>query len=368
MLPIGMQSAKKRVNKRVYFLVPAPLGISPGQRFRFEHYLKHLEEKNIGYTISSFYDSEGWKIIFKKGGFLKKIAMVLKGFGKRYADLFRMRDYDYVFIYREAAPVGPPFFEWIIAKFLKKKIIYDFDDSIWVPFSSQYNRIALYLKWFSKIAVICRWSYRLSVGNDYLRQFSSQYNQNVVIIPTVVDTKDVHNQIKDHSENPLAIGWTGTFSTLKYLNLVLPVLQKLQERFDFDFIVIADNDPALPLKKYKFIRWNKETEAADILMMHIGLMPLYNDEVSWGKCGLKAIQYMALGIPPVVSPVGVNNVIIDHGQNGFICNGPQEWETALEKLLTETSLRTKMGATASLKIESDYSVKATIDNFTALFS
>ena len=59
--------------------------------------------------------------------------MVVRGFFKRIGDLFQLINFDYIFIYREAAPVGPPVFEFIICKILNKKIIYDFDDAIWIP-------------------------------------------------------------------------------------------------------------------------------------------------------------------------------------------------------------------------------------------
>jgi glycosyltransferase involved in cell wall biosynthesis len=363
-----MPSERKSRKKRIYFLVPAPLDISPGQRFRFEHYLSYLEQNGLEYKISSFYSLAGWKGLFVKGGYFRKIFAVITGFLKRLLDLFRLWKYDFVFIYREAVPLGPPFIEWVIGRVYKKKIIYDFDDAIWVPVSSQFNRIALSVKWFSKIAVICRWSYKVSVGNEYLKQFAAKYNRNVEIIPTVVNTREIHNSIQVHSNNSPAIGWTGTFSTLKYLDMVLPVLQELQAKHDFTFIVIANLDPKLPLSKYKFIPWSRETEAQDLLSFQIGLMPLFDDEISRGKCGFKAIQYMAMGIPAVVSPVGVNMEIVDNGENGFICDQPQEWKSALEELLANPSLRNQMGKAARKKIETHYSVDATLKAFINLFN
>jgi glycosyltransferase involved in cell wall biosynthesis len=366
MHPIGMPLEKK--GKKIFFMVPAPVGISPGQRFRFEHYLDLLASHKIEYKIGSFYSLKDWNVLYTKGKAAQKIWIVCKGFIKRGIDLFRVIPYDYVYLFREAAPVGPPVFEWIIAKLLRKKIIYDFDDAIWIPVTSQYNRIAGYFKWFSKIASICKWSWKVSVGNDYLATFAEKYSKSVVMIPTVVDTEKSHNKVQDHSADRPAIGWTGTFSTLKYLDIVLPVLQDLQNEIDFTFIVIADRDPQLPLSDYRFIRWRKETEAQDILAMHIGLMPLYDDEISKGKCGFKAIQYMSLGIPAVVSPVGVNSVIVDEGINGFICTNTTEWKTRLLTLLENPQMRKQMGDEAKRKIVLNYSVTATRNKFLDLFA
>ncbi|MES1222700.1 MAG: glycosyltransferase [Bacteroidota bacterium] len=359
---------EKEQGKKIYFVIPAPLNISPGQRFRFEHYLEFLEENGFEYTISSFYTPKGWKVLFVPDKMAKKIFLVLKGFGTRLKDMFCIRKYDFVFVFREMTPVGPPVFEYMVRFFFKKKIIYDFDDAIWVPASSEYNKIAFFVKWFSKIGSICKWSYRITPGNEYLGAFASAYNKNIVILPTVVDTQNVHNKIQDQSTTHPVIGWTGTFSTLKYLNIVLPVLQKMQQTIDFTFVVIAVKDPQLPLKNYKFIPWQRNTETEDLLSIHIGVMPLYDDEFSKGKCGFKAIQYMSLGIPAVVSPVGVNTKIVDDGINGFVCKDESEWEKRLTELLQNKSLRERLGVQAQKKIDLSYSVKSTLQTFLSVFS
>jgi glycosyltransferase involved in cell wall biosynthesis len=363
-MPLDKKSTKP---VSVYFIVPAPLEISPGQRFRFEHYLPYLTEQDIRFRISSFYSLPAWNTLYTKGNKIHKIVFVLSGFVRRCIDLFRISRYSFVYLYREAAPLGPPVFEWIIAKLFRKKIIYDFDDAIWIPFISEYNKKASQLKNFGKVAKICRWSSKVSVGNKYLGEFAKQNNSDVFIIPTVVNTEAVHNKLQDQTTATPAIGWTGTFSTLKYLDMVLPVLREIQEKYDFTFIVIADKDPQLPLKNYRFIKWNRDTETNDLLGFHIGLMPLYDDEISKGKCGFKAIQYMSLGIPAVVSPVGVNAEIVEDGINGFVCASSQEWKSKLEILLTDSLLRIKMGVAAREKIQSNYSVKATTKAFGDLF-
>jgi glycosyltransferase involved in cell wall biosynthesis len=353
----------------ILFLAPYPAHESPSQRFRFEHYLDYLRQKGISFRYSPFLGNSTWEIFFKPGNYWRKLAGLSAGFARRWLLMFTIGKYDFIYIHREAAPMGPPVFEWIIAKLYRKKIIYDFDDAIWIPVSSQYNKIARYFKWFSKVRTICRWSYKVSAGNQFLADYAAQYNRNVVVVvPTVVDTEDVHNRIQDQATASPVIGWTGTFSTLKFLDLVVPVLRRLQEQFSFTFVVIANRDPGLPLKNYRFVRWQKETETADLLNMHIGLMPLTDDDLSKGKCGFKAIQYMSLGIPAVVSPVGVNTIIVTDGVSGFVCEDSKEWETRLTELLMNAGLRERMGIAARKQIESNYSVIATRDQFLSLFA
>jgi glycosyltransferase involved in cell wall biosynthesis len=352
---------------RILFLAPYPVNESPSQRYRMEHYLHYLNENNIQFDYKPFMDKKTWKIIYKHGHLFQKIWGTVKGLVKRGVLMFQIGKYDFVYIHRETALLGPPIFEWIIAKIYKKKIIYDFDDAIWIPFVSKKNRLAFFLKFYSKIGRICEWSYKVSVGNSFLGNFAKQFNQNIVLIPTVVNTDDIHNRMQQHDTDTPVVGWTGSFSTLKFLDVILPVLQKMQEKYDFEFVVIADQDPQLQLKHYRFIKWNRHTEADDLLNIHIGLMPLYDDELTKGKCGFKAIQYMSLGIPPVVSAVGVNTEIVEDGINGYICQSDSEWETKLEVLLRDKVKRKVMGKYARDKIIDKYSVEATKDKFLALF-
>ncbi len=344
------------------------MGISPGQRFRFEHYLSALKEQRWKFHVDSFYSWSGWKILYAQGRIPAKAWLVIRGFLKRIITLFRALPYDYVYLYREAAPIGPPVFEWLLAKLFRKKIIYDFDDAIWIPVASEQNKLALRLRAFWKVGVICKWSYKVSVGNDYLGDFARQYNPSVLLVPTVVNTRSGHDGVRDQASSSLVIGWTGTFSTLPYLQIILPVIQRMQEKIDFTFLVIADRDPKLPLKNYQFVRWNKATEKEDLLRMNIGVMPLYDDELSKGKCGFKAIQYMSLGIPAVVSPVGVNSIIVRDGQEGFVCADETAWEEKLTLLLRDEVLRTDMADASRQRIEENYSVAATTDLFLKLFA
>ncbi len=279
--------------------------------------------------------------------------------------LTQIHPYDFVFIHREAAPLGPPVLEWLIAKVLRKRIIFDFDDAIWLPNTSATNRIAAGLKWHRKTAGICRWSYKISAGNAYLADYAKQYHGDVTVNPTTIDTAGLHNQIKDQATGDLVIGWTGTHSTINYLDALLPVLRDLEAEHRFTFLVISDQKPAFHLNSLQFLPWNKASEREDLLRMHIGVMPLTDDPWARGKCGFKALQYMALGIPAVASPVGVNCDIIRHGENGYLCRTADEWEEVLTKLLEDAKLRTRMGKAARNTVQSRYSVQANRFTFCA---
>ena len=354
---------------RILFLVPYPPGRAPSQRFRFEQYLDELTAHGHYYRLAPFLSVATWDILYKPGYAVAKALGILSGFVRRVGLLFVVPSYDFVFVHREAAPIGPPVFEWFIAKVLGKKIIYDFDDAIWLANTSEANKIAAGLKWHHKVADICRWAYKNSCGNAYLAHYAWQFNSNAVVNPTTIDTVHLHNQVRDQAApGRLVIGWTGTHSTLKYLDQVVPVLAKLEaEGLDFEFRVISNQQPALPLRSLVFMPWRKDTEITDLLGFHLGLMPLEDDLWAKGKCAFKALQYMALGIPALVSPVGMNTEVVQHGQNGFVCATDAEWEVSLRQLLLDVDLRQRMGSAARDTVEQRYSVRANTTNFLALF-
>lgn len=354
--------------KHIIFLCPYPQGGAPSQRFRFEQYLGLLTENGFSYRIAGFLDEETNRILYQPGHALKKSLGVITGFLRRLILLPALYQADYVFIHREATPLGPPWLEWIIAKLLKKKIIYDFDDAIWLADTSGVNRFMVKLKWQQKVASICRWSYKVSCGNDYLCNFARQHHENVVLNPTTIDTAHYHHQLKNQQDQPLTIGWTGSHSTMKYLKSIESVLQKLEEQYRFRFVVISNRLPEMKLKSLHFIPWKEVTEVEDLLQLHIGLMPLPDDPWAKGKCGFKALQYLSLGIPALVSPVGVNTKIVKHGVNGYYCASEEDWYRYLSELLKDHELRTRLGLAGRKKMEKEYSVQANAVNFLSLFS
>ncbi|MFP4503396.1 MAG: glycosyltransferase [Cyclobacteriaceae bacterium] len=358
----------KKQGQHIIFLCPYPQHGAPSQRFRYEQYLEILTKNGSSYEIHSFFDEPTNRILYKSGHAVQKVLGVINGFLRRLLLIPRLSHADYLFIHREATPLGPPWLEWIIAKVLRKKIIYDFDDAIWLPDTSGVNTFMVRLKWQQKVASICRWSYKVSCGNDYLCSFAQKFNEKVILNPTTLDTERQHNRLKDHHEAPLTIGWTGSHSTMKYLKEVENVLQQLEQQYDFRFVVISNRPPELALKSLVYIPWQESTEVEDLLQLHIGLMPLPDDPWSRGKCGFKALQYLSLGIPALVSPVGVNTSIVRHGENGFHCSTEEDWLHYLRMLLNNPGLRIQMGEKGRKTVEATFSVRANGDNFLSLFS
>jgi glycosyltransferase involved in cell wall biosynthesis len=353
---------------KILFLVPYPLKSSPSQRFRFEQYFDTLQKAGHQFKVQSFLTSWGWRTIYQSGRGLQKVVAIAYGFIRRLFIMPPVITADFVFVHREVTPVGPPLFEWMIAKVFRKRIIYDFDDAIWTTDNLREGRIEKQLRWRSKVAYTCRVAYKVSCGNDFLCEYARQFNSNVVLNPTTIDT-DYHLPIEKQKQSRITIGWTGSHTTLKYLDTIVPVIKNLESRFtNLKFTVIANEMPAVDLKSLEFVRWNETTEIEDLSKLDIGIMPLPDDNWSKGKCGFKALQYMALEIPAVVSPVGVNVKIVSNAVDGFVASTANEWSSILEKLITDEGVRARIGKAGRKKVVENYSVLSNAPNFLELFS
>lgn len=302
---------------------------------------------------------------------LAKSFQFIKSLLRRPLDLFSIMPADFVFIHREAIPFGPPIFEWIVGKVFQKKIIYDFDDAIWLTDKKEEPLIDRIFRWRCKAGSICKWSYKVSCGNEYLQQYAKRFNRNCVLNPTTIDSENLHNRelyTTQKSEKRIVIGWTGSHSTLKYLYRLEIVLQKIQKKFEqVDILVVADKKPIMNLDRISYKSWSKESEITNLLQADIGIMPLPDDDWTKGKCGFKALQYMALEIPAVISPVGVNKEIVRHEANGYLCNSDDEWILILEKLIASKTLREQIGKAGRQTVIDRYSVSSNALNFFSLF-
>jgi glycosyltransferase involved in cell wall biosynthesis len=154
------------------------------------------------------------------------------------------------------------------------------------------------------------------------------------------------------------IGWSGSFSTVQHLDTIREALQELAKKHRFKLRVIGTPEYVLDGVETEAIEWRSETEVDDLRAIDIGIMPLPDDQWSKGKCGLKALQYMALAKPTICSPVGVNTDIIQDSENGMIADGQAEWIEKIKRLMHSAELRRKLGRAGRETVEREYSAKA----------
>lgn len=353
---------------KILFLTPYPINSAPSQRFRFEQYFPYLTNNNIEIQTAPFLDESTWKIFYQRDYLLKKTLGILKGVINRHLLLLKIHQFDKVFIHREAAMIGPAYFEWLITKVFRKKIIFDFDDAIWLKDVSDANENLSWLKFPNKTKSIIKYASFVIAGNKHLANFALQFNKNVTVIPTTIDTS-YHQPLTKKSTNKIKIGWTGSSTTNKHFELLKKVLATITSKFPPIEIIMISNVAVYNNEfDIKFIKWNQQTEIEDLSQIDIGIMPLPNDEWAKGKCGFKGLQYMALEIPTIMSPVGVNAEIIQDGENGFLASSEQEWITKLELLILSEELRKKLGKAGRQTIVERYSIDANKDKYLTLLS
>jgi glycosyltransferase involved in cell wall biosynthesis len=339
---------------RLLALVPSVYDTSPGQRFRIEQWEPLLRRSGVEITYEPFECDDLHEAIYKMGGVGRKIRFVLKACARRFAALRRVRDFDAVYVFREAALLGPPVFErW--AHGAGVPVVFDFDDAVFVPYKSIYNGLFSVLKFPGKTRTICRLAAHVMAGNTYLADFARRHNPRVTIVPTTIDTEKYTFEPVRPAPNPPVIGWSGSFSTVKHLDTLRDALQLLARRERFRLRVIGTPRYELEGVDVEALPWRSQSELADLRPIDIGVMPMPDDAWSRGKCGLKALQYMALGIPTVCSPVGVNAEIIRDGENGLLAMTTDQWVEQLSRLLRSGDLRRDLGRAGRETVEVGYS-------------
>mgnify|MGYP006138031741 CR=1 FL=1 len=344
--------------KRLLFVALHRPGRSPSQRFRYEQFVPYLEANGWQCDYSHILDENGDEAFYTSGAYWKKAKVVIKGFLSRMSDIFKADQYDVIFIQRETFVTGSTFFEHRFAK-TKAKVVFDFDDAIWLLDISEGNKNLSWLKDPSKTKKIIGLSDLIIAGNSYLADYASRHNKNVKVLPSVIDT-DFYRSAHRIAQGPITIGWSGSQTTNKHFLLAEPWLIKLKEKYDtkIRFVVLTERKIEIEGLDIETMVWNKEREVENLDLIDIGMMPLPDDDWARGKCGFKGIQYMSLSKPAVMSPVGVNPEIIEHGVNGYLAESTDEWFQCLSVLIESAELRSKIGAEGRKSIEQHYSVKS----------
>jgi glycosyltransferase involved in cell wall biosynthesis len=349
-------------------LVPYPVGRVPGQRYRIEQWAPAMRTAGVDVRLSAFLDPAAMDILYAPGHYLAKVRATLDGYAKRLGESSDPRSCGAAFIYREAALLGPAWVERRIARRLP--IVFDFDDAIYLFASSGRNPITKLLRRPEKTAEICALAAHVTAGNEHLAEYARRYCSAVTVVPSTIDTDEYAIVPRPPNVRPI-VGWTGSLTSLPYLEMVRPALERLRKVVDFDLRVVSHLDASMPHPIFsgittEFRPWRAETEADDLRPMDVGLMPLPDDDWARGKCGMKALQYMGLAIPPVVSPVGVNATIVRDGVNGFHARSEQEWIDKLAVLLRDPDLRARMGARARQTVEEGYSARVQAPRLAAI--
>lgn len=325
-------------------------------RFRVSQFVPALTASGFDVTLHPLFDTALFRLLYKPGHLARKTtALVSRTIDRLNALAGR---YDLAMIHREAYPIGPPVIErWLSNK--RIPFVYDFDDAVYLPNTSHANRMVGFLKRPSKVAEVLRLAAEVIAGNAHLGAYAERHSSHVNVIPTCVDTDVWKPRSSARQSGPPVIGWIGTPTTTPYLLGLHDVFTALAKEHDFILRVSGSATPiGFPGVRVENEPWTLEREIVLFNTCDIGVYPLPNDEWTLGKCGFKAIQFMACGVPVVASPVGVTNDIIEDGASGLLANSESEWVRHLRSLLGDAELRRRTGDAGRRRIEDRYSLRA----------
>jgi glycosyltransferase involved in cell wall biosynthesis len=343
----------------VLALIPNQYGHAPGQRSSIELWETVLTPVGINIHYAPFETERLREVLYRPGHYATKVGEMVRAYVERIRLLGDLKRFDAVFVYREAALLGPAFLEKMVAR-RGLPIIYQLDDPLFVPYTSPSNGYLSYLKFFGKISEICRLAKVVMVNSTQIREYVSQYNQNIWQVPSVVDTRQYvfRPDLLETRPDDICIGWSGSPTTIGNIRVIAGALRQLAERVEHRVHLIGGTEFDLPGVPYTAQKWSAATEVDDLRKMQVGMVPLPVNEWNKRKFYMKTAQYMALGIPTVATPLGSNPEVIQHGVTGFLADSEEEWVEYLMRLIEDHELRLRMSHAAAREACKKYSLES----------
>ncbi len=285
------------------------------------------------------------------------VAKVARAYFRRLRQMLSARSYDVIWVEKELWPWLPAPLElmWLPAA---TAVVADYDDAVFHRYDQHYSAVVRRLLG-KKIDAVMRRADRVTAGNEYLAAHARAAGARAVEwLPTVVDLERYPARKPRDAAQEVVIGWIGSPATAEYLNQLTPALEVLATQHRIRCVAIGARPDQLGATPFEAWEWSEDSEVALLNKLDIGVMPLPDAPWERGKCGYKLIQYMACGLPVVASPVGVNNVIVVAGENGYLASTTEQWTHRLQPLIVDSGLRSLMGGAGRRKVEEVYSLQA----------
>jgi L-malate glycosyltransferase len=345
--------------RRILVVCPYPEHVAPSQRLKFEQYYASWEAEGYRITTSPFMKPPLMRIVYHPGNAHKKVFWTLVGYLARVLDLFRLPFYDLVYIHLWVVPFGPALFEPLFC-LLNRNVVYDIDDMVHLRIQEKVNSnwITYRFKSRSRVLSLLKRARHVITCTPTLDAFARQFNDRTTDISSTVDTDAYVPANPYRNDRPIVLGWSGSLSSSRYLYLLKDMLLDLAREVRFQLLVIGDPKFRIDGLDVTALPWCEQTEVADLQRIDIGLYPLPDEEWVLGKSGLKAIQYMAMGIPTVATALGANFRVIEDGGTGFLVRTDAEWKEAILRLIADPALRERLGRNGRRRVEELFSVRA----------
>lgn len=351
---------------KIAAIVPYHIDFCAGQRFRIELWAKHLGHRGIDVEYFPFASPSLTGTLYNSGQTFRKGREMLRCYWEQLSHVLKASKPDAVYIYREAALIGPAWIERLTKRW-KAPIIYDIDEPLFVPYVSPRNGRLNQLKCFSKVHTLFEMSDHVLAVNRAIGDYAERFSKRVSIVPMAVDIERYKPSASNgHTAQP-RLGWVGTLTNQPNLELLTEPLRRLGESHGTILRVIADEPMKLLGVDTEFIRWAYDLEVPRLQECLVGLVPVKPSVWSPWKFFFKLIQYMSLGLPVVATPTGSNLEIIKDGVNGFLADSAEEWYERIKLLIENPDLRETMGRAARETVETHFSLTQQLDFMETVF-
>lgn len=320
-------------------------------RYRVYQYVELLRQNHINADVRSLYSPAGYQAVFHGGGAVKRLFYTLIGSLARVRDVLLSGRYDLVYMQRELLPAGAPVLErWLARR--RVPVVFDYDDALFIHKPSAVSASASRLRSPDRITEIFGLVDAVVAGNAFLARQARQYGATAHVLEVAEDTGCLRARPPHRNDEPLIVGWLGSKSTEKYLELLTPVFQRFFAAYPGARLRVVGGGRYRPEGvPVDHVTWSLETEVSNLHSFDIGIMPLPLEPWSEGKCGGKARTYMAAGVPSVVQDIGYNRELIKDGYTGFLAKSHDDWLGHLQRLASDAGLRQSIANAARADVE-----------------
>ena len=329
-------------------------------RFRIAQYIDALRGSDVQVRLMPFLTSRAFRYLYDPRRWLRTGLSVIAGLAKRLWQIPSIFRADVVFVQRESMLIGPPVLEWLTTRIARRPMVLDLDDATYLDQASVYGRMAHALKWRGKTDRLIDWSSVVICGNTRIEEHVRQRGKSAAVLPTIVDTNLFVPRAGDADGDVPLIGWIGSHSTFQYFESIIPVLEDLRRLVRFRVAIVGSGRQEVSIRGVDVaVRpWRLDEEVRDFQNLDIGVYPLPHDEWAESKSGLKAIEYLSVGIPFVASRVGLVAELGVPGETHFLAETHDEWRDALVRLVGDREARRKMGEAGRAYAVQHYSIRA----------
>ena len=345
---------------RVLAFTPLPESGAAG-RYRVFQWREPLRAAGIELVPAPFFDERAFARLYAPGAVVQKAWDLARLTRAHLTTLRSAARYDLAFVHRELWPLAG---EWPLSRMRRgqPRWVFDLDDAVFLPNVSESNRHFGALKSHGSVGSIAASARAVAAGNRWLATWARGVRADrpadeVTVIPTVVDSER-WTPVTPPDEGTVRLLWIGSPTTLRYLEAWGPVLSRLGARFANLELHVIGSQLDVPGLRCVSHAWNASTERSIAQRCHIGLAPLAVGDWERGKCGLKLLLAMALGLPAVASRAGVHPEILTSGEDGELVDDDAALEAALERLIRDPARRATLGRAARVTLEQRYSLRA----------